>query len=202
MMAFCMGITLYMMNNTSRLSYVARKRLTLKVFKLIMRCVLLVLDSRVPFYMDLYRYYLIILGVKTIGRPLYICADLKLDGTSHEAIKFENNIVISSGVQILTHDYSCNKALQSIGIQQDFEVFKLGPVVIGENAFIGMRTLILPGVNVGKNSIVGAGSVVTKDVPANTVVAGNPAREICKIDEYGDKVRADMSINSKIYFRN
>ncbi len=56
-----------------------------------------------------------------------------------------------------------------------------GPI-IEENAKIGANATILPGITIGKNSIVGAGSVVTKDVPPNCVVAGNPAKVINKID--------------------
>jgi maltose O-acetyltransferase len=52
------------------------------------------------------------------------------------------------------------------------------PVVIGDNVWIGSRAIILPGVRIGSGSIVGAGSVVTKDVPSNSVVAGNPARVV------------------------
>ncbi|WP_454193273.1 DapH/DapD/GlmU-related protein [Paenibacillus sp. Marseille-Q7038] len=56
------------------------------------------------------------------------------------------------------------------------------PVVIGENVWIGSSATILPGVTVGDNAVVAAGAVVTKDVPANTVVAGVPAKAIKKID--------------------
>jgi acetyltransferase-like isoleucine patch superfamily enzyme len=52
---------------------------------------------------------------------------------------------------------------------------KTGPVIIGDNVWIGMNATILKGVTIGENSVVAAGSVVTKSVPANTVVAGNPA---------------------------
>lgn len=55
------------------------------------------------------------------------------------------------------------------------------PVLIKENAWIGANAIVLPGVTVGKNSVVGAGSVVTRDVPANSVAVGNPARVIKKI---------------------
>jgi acetyltransferase-like isoleucine patch superfamily enzyme len=50
------------------------------------------------------------------------------------------------------------------------------PIVIKNNAWIGASATILPGITVGENSIVGAGSIVTKDVPDNTMVAGNPAK--------------------------
>lgn len=52
------------------------------------------------------------------------------------------------------------------------------PIVIGPDAFVGVRAIVLPGVNVGERAVVGAGSVVTKNVPADTIVAGNPARVI------------------------
>ena len=53
-------------------------------------------------------------------------------------------------------------------------------VVIGDNVFIGMKTIILKGVHVGNNVVIGAGSVVTKDIPDNEIWAGNPARFIKK----------------------
>lgn len=55
------------------------------------------------------------------------------------------------------------------------------PIIIGENVFIGAEVLILKGVSIGENSIIGMGSVVTKNVPPNTIVAGNPAKMIRKI---------------------
>ena len=56
------------------------------------------------------------------------------------------------------------------------------PVILGKNVWIGGAAVILPGVTIGDNAVVGAGSVVTKDVAANTVVAGNPAKVIREID--------------------
>jgi acetyltransferase-like isoleucine patch superfamily enzyme len=56
------------------------------------------------------------------------------------------------------------------------EAIKSRPVKIGDNVWIGMNAIVLKGVTIGENSIVAAGAVVTRDVPANTVVAGNPAR--------------------------
>ena len=59
-----------------------------------------------------------------------------------------------------------------------------GKIVVHDNCQIGLAAVILPNVTIGPNSIVGACSVVTKDVPPGTVVAGNPARVICTIEEY------------------
>jgi tetrahydrodipicolinate N-succinyltransferase len=71
----------------------------------------------------------------------------------------------------------------------DFEGSKFGPIIIRDNSFIGVNAIIMPGVVIGPSSVVGAGSVVTKDVPPNTVYAGNPARFICTYYEYLEKGR-------------
>lgn len=63
------------------------------------------------------------------------------------------------------------------------EYMYAAPVVVGDNCWIGAGAVICPGVTIGKNSVIGAGSVVTKDIPENSVAAGNPCRVIRKIDE-------------------
>lgn len=72
---------------------------------------------------------------------------------------------------------------------------------IGENCFIGGRALILPGITIGDSCIVGAGSVVTKDVPANCIVAGNPAKIIYRdvyLNHYGRMDPAKMHERTKV----
>ena len=67
---------------------------------------------------------------------------------------------------------------------------------IGQNCFIGGRSLILPGVEIGDNCVIGAGSVVTKSVPAGSLVAGNPARilrESIEVGPYGRFLTADAT---------
>jgi acetyltransferase-like isoleucine patch superfamily enzyme len=69
---------------------------------------------------------------------------------------------------------------------------------IGENCFIGARSIIMPGVKIGDGSVVGAGSVVTKDVPSHSAVAGNPAKvlkENIKVGKYGRFSYADENKN-------
>lgn len=67
------------------------------------------------------------------------------------------------------------------------DVIKYGKIVIKDNCFIGLGSIILPGVTIGPNSIVAAGSVVTKDVEPDTVVGGNPAKKITTVPEYMEK---------------
>lgn len=77
---------------------------------------------------------------------------------------------IGSAVQILTADHPRNAA-------QRARMLEFGrPIMIGANVWIGSGAIILPGVTIGDDAVVGAGSVVTRDVPAGATVAGNPAR--------------------------
>ena len=70
---------------------------------------------------------------------------------------------------------------------------KTAPVILGDNVWIGDSALVCKGVTLGDNSIVGAGAVVTRDVPANTVVAGNPAKPVKELDpEKGFRRRQDL----------
>lgn len=66
-------------------------------------------------------------------------------------------------------------------------IITVGIVKIGNNVFIGADSIVLCNTRIGDNVIIGAGSVVTKDVPSNSVYAGNPARYICSFEEYKNK---------------
>lgn len=84
-------------------------------------------------------------------------------------------IVLGEGCTIAQEVYLCTGT-------HDFSSPRLplqtAPIVVGKEAFVGVRALILPGVNIGERAIVGAGAVVPKDVPSHAVVAGNPAKVI------------------------
>jgi maltose O-acetyltransferase len=79
---------------------------------------------------------------------------------------------IGPAVQIYTADHPRDAALRRAGLQSG------RPVSIGNNVWIGGGAIILPGVTIGDDAIVAAGSVVTRDVPPGATVAGNPARPI------------------------
>lgn len=97
-------------------------------------------------------------------------------------ISIGNHVTISGGVALITHDGAAWVFRQEI---PDLNVF--GKIEILDNCFIGARAIVLPGVRIGPNSVVGAGAVVTKDVPPNMVVAGVPAKSICSLDRYKEK---------------
>lgn len=76
-----------------------------------------------------------------------------------------------------------NKVLTGTHDTFDRQLITLKPVVIGKNVWITTNCIILPGVKIGDNAVIGAGSVVTKDIPANSVAAGNPCKVIKHFDE-------------------
>ena len=111
----------------------------------------------------------------TVGKNFNPQLGFDLDASHCWLITIGDNVTFAPGVRILAHDASMHYALGYT---------KIAPVTIGDNVFIGADSVVLPGTTIGADSIVGAGSVVTKDVPAGMVYAGNPAREICTVQEF------------------
>lgn len=105
-------------------------------------------------------------------------------------IKIGSHCQITAGTHIHTHGGGNSvRAIYPL-----FDCF--GKVVIGDYVYLGTGTQIMPGVTIGNNVLVAAGSIVTKSVPDNVVVGGNPARIICTIDEYIKK-NEKYNLNSK-----
>lgn len=92
-------------------------------------------------------------------------------------VEIGNNVLFSPNVQV----YSAGHPLDVKGRVEEGIEFGL-PVKIGHNVWIGGGVIICPGVTIGDNSVIGAGAVVTKDIPANVVAAGNPCRVIRSIE--------------------
>ncbi len=104
-------------------------------------------------------------------------------GSEGYLIEMGDHVTVTEGVQFITHDGGV-----WVFREEDSEADVFGKIIIGNNVFIGINTIILPGVTLGDNTVVGAGSVVTKSFKGNCVIAGNPAREICSLDEYKGKL--------------
>lgn len=96
----------------------------------------------------------------------------------HSSIYIGNNVKIGGGVRIYDTDFHSLNYKLRINSSLDMADKALSPVTIQDNVFIGTQSLILKGVVIGENSIIGAGSVVTKSIPPNQIWAGNPARFI------------------------
>jgi acetyltransferase-like isoleucine patch superfamily enzyme len=86
-----------------------------------------------------------------------------IDKTNPSGIYIGEYSFVARGAMILAHDYSRRRRMDTR---------------IGNYCFIGVNSVVLPGVNIGNHCIIGAGAIVTKDVPDNCIVAGNPARII------------------------
>jgi maltose O-acetyltransferase len=118
-----------------------------------------------------------------IGKNCSIQSGVTFDYSHSWHIIIGDNVTIAPGARILAHDASMKRHLNYT---------RIGKVIIYNNVFIGAGSIILPGVTIGENSIIGAGSVVAKNVPENVVVAGNPIREIYKLDKFLAKCKEEM----------
>ncbi len=117
------------------------------------------------------------LGVQ-LGKNCRVYTSIfNLDNVAPRLIHIGNGCCLAKGAVILSHDFS----------RFGFKHPEKKPVQIEDNVFIGKNAIILPGIRIGRNCVIGAGAVVSKNVPADTVVAGNPAAVICTMDEYVKK---------------
>ena len=94
---------------------------------------------------------------------------------------------------ILAHDAQMDEFL---------DAGRIGRVVIHESCHIGARSVILPGVEIGPRTIVGANSTISRSLPPDTVCAGNPARVICSLDEYLTKHRKTIADSATFPYEN
>lgn len=121
-------------------------------------------------------------GLK-LGKNVYGIEGCTIDHGHCWLIEIGDNVVFAPQVYLLAHDTSSKKLVDYV---------KIGKIKIGSNCFIGARAFIMPGVEIGDSSIVGAGSLVTKSFPANVVIGGNPAKIICTLEEYQTKLNQDI----------
>lgn len=118
-------------------------------------------------------------------------------GSEPYLITLGNHVRITHGVLFVTHDggYWVLRDERS-----GYDSFKDGdcikPIVVKDNVHIGFNAIIMPGVTIGENSVIGCGAVVTKDVPPNSVWGGVPAKFIKSLDEYAKKAEMNV-INTK-----
>lgn len=132
-----------------------------------------------------YIEYLRTLGVQ-IGKNCNISKNANF-GSEPWLIRIGNDVRITKGVEFITHDGGL-WTLRKKGLISEEEVI-YGAISVGDNCNISWNVIIMPGVNIGKNSIIGAGAVVTKTIPEGVIFAGVPARFIETIEEYYLKIK-------------
>lgn len=101
-------------------------------------------------------------------------------------VRIGRNTHIVQKTVFITHD---GGTLALRHLVPDLEITK--PITVGDNCYLGMGVLVLPGVNIGNNVVIGAGSIVTRDIPDNSVAAGVPAKVIKTIDQYREKLEQE-----------
>lgn len=131
-----------------------------------------------------------------IGKEPSVHPTVHFDSTYCHLISIGDNCTVTRGVTILAHDAALDRYV---------EVGRMGQVRILDDCFIGTNCLILPGVTIGPRSIVAAGSVVTHDVPPDSVAAGNPAKVICGLEDFLkrhlDRIRLEGAYDQDVYER-
>lgn len=108
-----------------------------------------------------------------IGRGTFINTDFVAIGGGE--ISIGRDVLIGPSARLYTPNHAIDPTERRDGFERNF------PITIGDNVWLGGSVVICPGVTIGENSVVGAGSVVTKDIPANVIAAGNPARVLREI---------------------
>jgi acetyltransferase-like isoleucine patch superfamily enzyme len=123
------------------------------------------------------------LGVKVGQNVHFYGMDLGMFGSEPWLITIGNNVHITNGVMFITHDGGTLILRNEV---PDLEW--TAPITIGNDVYIGYRAIILPNVSIGNRCVIGAGAVVSKSVPENSVAVGVPARVVRSVDEYRDRL--------------
>ena len=125
-------------------------------------------------YGDLPTRYYVKRGMK-VGKNFNRQTGTRLDPSNCWLIEIGDDVIMGNKVQLIAHDFS---------IMHHTGYARFGRIVIGDRVFIGANSTILMNVHVGNDVVIGAGSLVNKDVPEGYVVAGVPAKVICSTAEY------------------
>ena len=107
-------------------------------------------------------------------------------GSEPYLIEIGDNVTVSSDVSFINHDGG-TAVVKRLNPKRYSKIIKYGKITIGENCFIGSRTMIMPGVRIGSNCVIGAGSVITKNIPDNSVAVGVPAKIIRTVEDYAER---------------
>ncbi|MCM1139374.1 MAG: acyltransferase [Muribaculum sp.] len=114
-----------------------------------------------------------------VGKDVFVGDSVKIDTGHSDLITIEDGVSIAGGTRLLCHqrdfsDYCVGDEYLALG-------YVLKPIVLKKGCLVGMESFVMPGVTIGEGAVVGAGSLVTKDIPDWTIAAGRPAKVLKKI---------------------
>ena len=132
-----------------------------------------------------------------IGKECEIFSNVVF-GSEPYLIEIGNKVRITDSVKFFTHD--CGLWVLRNLYPEMRNADKFGKIKIGDNVHIGWNVMIMPGVTIGNNSIVGCGAIVTKDIPENSVAVGIPAKVIESIENYYQKNKDNMILTKDLSY--
>ena len=117
----------------------------------------------------------------SVGKDVFVGDSVKVDSGHADLIFIEDHVHIAGGTRLLCHQ----RDLSNYKVGDDYAKlgYTLKPIVLKKGCLVGMESFVLPGVTIGEGAIVGAGSLVTKDVPAWTIATGRPAKVVKQIPQ-------------------
>lgn len=130
-------------------------------------------------------------GVK-VGKNCRIY--IKNWGSEPFLISMGDHVSVTSGVKFITHDGSTCLVKDEHGKRYQ----RFAPIQVGSHVFIGVNSIIMPGVKIGSNVVIGAGSVVTKDIPDHSVAIGVPAKVVSSFADYQTKIQSTCASDSDL----
>ena len=119
-----------------------------------------------------------------IGEDCHLASDVEVEEPWASHITFGNEVTVARGGRFISHDASM---WRSVGAT------RVGVIEVGSRSFIGAFSIVMPNVRIGEGTIIAAGSVVTRDIPAGVVAVGNPARVIKRTSALQEKTKAKLT---------
>ena len=110
-------------------------------------------------------------------------------GSEPYLVQLGDHVKITYGSSFVTHDGGVY-VLRNMGLAKNAD--KFAPIHVGNNVFFGIKCIIMPGVTIGDNVIIGSGSIVTRDIPSNSVAAGVPCRVLKSIESYYETCKDNL----------
>lgn len=123
-----------------------------------------------------------------VGKGVFIGDNVKIDAGHADLIVLDDHVHVAGGCRLLCHQR--NLSHYYVGDDYSKLGYRLAPIYLKKGCLVGMESFVLPGVTIGEGAIVGAGSLVTKDIPAWTIATGRPAKVIKQIP-----IRENESVN-------